>query len=87
MHATAYDIGRYFVSSDSGNEPYLVDVIEERCDCIHFRIRVDAKQEAVTCKHITFAKRQWRIDFTPEDREHIVAQQKRKYHFAPPPMS
>jgi hypothetical protein len=73
-----YDIGRYLVPSDSGQDDYLVDVIEHWCDCCHFRIRVDGLGEASTCKHIERAQAKWARDFNPEERAAILRQQKVK---------
>lgn len=79
MVATFYDLGRYFVSSESGAEPYLCDVLPGGgCDCDHYRIRVEGMGTDTTCKHLERAKLQWRADFSPEIRQAIMNGQKKK---------
>lgn len=78
MDATPYDIGRYWISSESGNEPYLVDVLPGGgCDCDDYRIRVEARKEKLTCKHLAFALQQFERDFPPDARAEIIRQQKK----------
>lgn len=87
MQCWHYEIGRYWVESESGNEPYLVDVLVggEGCDCPDNGVRVKARKEKTACKHIAKALEQWRRDFSPAEREQIIKQQKRvRPPFAPP---
>jgi hypothetical protein len=84
VRATIYDIGRYWISSESGADDYLVDTLGKGwCDCDDFRIRVDGLKVKNTCKHLDFAREQFRRDFPEDDRARIIAQQK-KPGFAPP---
>lgn len=58
MTATKEGHLRYFVTSDTKGDnipPYLVDLMEWRCDCDDFRIRVLARKEKDECKHLAFA--------------------------------
>lgn len=56
---------RFHVSSESGNEPYLVDLDENgglgRCGCIHHEKRIqpaiDKGESAPSCKHLAAAFR------------------------------
>lgn len=73
---TPYDIGRFWVESDSGEEPYLVDVLSGGgCDCVDFRIRVSGLRKKTTCKHLLQALEVWHRDFSPDERAAIVRQQ------------
>lgn len=76
MHVTPYEIGRYFVSSESGNEPYMVDILAGGgCDCDDYRIRVSGLKEKATCKHCEAARAVWNRDFSEDERAQIVKQQ------------
>ena len=76
MYPTIYDLGRYLVPSESGDEPYLVDVAGEGwCDCVDHRIRVAARGEKESCKHVAMARRQFERDFPAADREQLMKQQ------------
>lgn len=79
MKAIFYDIGRYLVESESGEDPYLVDIAGRgQCDCIHFRIRVDAQKTSATCKHICCARAQFEADFDPDVRANLMSAQKKQ---------
>lgn len=78
MNCRIYDLGRYLVSSESGDDDYLVDVSPGGgCDCIHFRIRVDALKTEVTCKHLERARDQFKRDFPADVGAAILAAQKK----------
>jgi predicted nucleic acid-binding Zn finger protein len=85
MECTFYDLGRYFVASESGEGEYLVDVAPDGgCDCIDYRIRVDARGEKTDCKHLRAARERWTRDFPDSVRASILAAQKLKRKtFAP----
>jgi hypothetical protein len=76
MDVLNYEIGRYFVSSESGDDPYVVDVLPGGgCDCHDYRIRVSARAEKATCKHCQAALAQWHRDFSEAERADILKQQ------------
>lgn len=79
MRAEFYELGRYFVTSESGEEPYLCDVLPGGgCDCPRYRIHVAGMGTETTCKHLRVALERWRADFSPEIRQAIVNSQKKK---------
>jgi hypothetical protein len=78
MRTQIYDLGRYLCESESGEEPYLVDVLGEgQCDCADYRIRVDALEQKPACKHLVHCRQQFTRDFPPEVRTAILSQQKK----------
>jgi len=71
MTSTPFESLRFFVSSDSGNNEYLVDLMEYRgngrCDCAHYRYRIEPEvcrinpndlviNSRYQCKHIAAAR-------------------------------
>lgn len=78
MEARIYDLGRYWVSSESGADDYVVDVAPGGgCDCDDFRIRVASLKIKATCKHLEFALQQFHRDFPADARAAILAAQKK----------
>lgn len=67
MNIEQYDRARYQVESESGDLPYLVDLLQYRrhgqCDCRDFRVEIQPKWEAgeiplrKNCKHIRRCRR------------------------------
>ncbi len=73
MKATFHEHARYMVSSESGNGDYLVDLLENRCDCDDHRIRVQAKHEKEECKHLPIAFEQFGRDMIEQIRKTVPA--------------
>ncbi len=66
MQAIFYDHGRYHVTSESTDDTYLVDVLEPKCDCPDFRIRVEHEKSKPECKHFPVAFEQFGRDMAQQ---------------------
>lgn len=77
MKATAYDRGRYLVTSESEpDHEYLVDLYAWKCSCVDFGIRVEARHEKPECKHFAVAFEQCGRDFIAEVKAYVKSKKK-----------
>lgn len=69
MKAKYYEHMRYKVESETERDKeYIVDLLEKRCTCVDFDIRVAAKREKDECKHFSPAYEQFGRDLAEQIR-------------------
>jgi hypothetical protein len=69
MKVTKHEHLRYFVESQSGAEPYLVDLLVNECPCTDCQVRVKAEKIKPYCKHIEAAIFTFGLDVLGQIRE------------------